>query len=177
MGILQNHKKKDIRFQKGDLVIYEPNEVQYDEIVKIVEQNVTTNENLDAQGELGIKSIRYLIRELTSIGAEIDEMTDEELNLAFENGDRDLKLFIRELSVLIGEIVEDIQFKQYELIDTISKIFNILNSKEDEEGVKGKFNKLCKKKGIKMTFDEFIELQGNPEELNKRMNPKKKSKK
>lgn len=177
MGVLQNHKKKDVRFQKGDLIIYEPNEIQYNEIVKIIEDNVVTNNNLDAKGELGIQPIRYLIRELTSIGSEIDEMSDTELNIAFDNGDRELVLFIRELTTLINEITEDIQYKQYELIDTMSKIFSILNSQESEIDMKNKFNRLCKRKGINMTFDEFIELQNNPEELQKRMNPTKNKKK
>lgn len=177
MGILNNHIKKSIRFSKGDLVIYEPNEFQYEEIMKLIENNISTDENLNAKGEVGIQGVRYLIRELTSIGAEIDEMSDSELAIAFDNGDRDLTIFLRELKKLIEEIVEDVQYKQYEAIDMISKMFDILNAQEDENIIKNKFNKLCKKKGIKMTFDEFIELQTKPEELKERMTIKKVNKK
>lgn len=177
MGILNNHVKKDTRFVKGDLKIFEPNEFQYNEIVAILENNIVIDENLNAKGELELKVVRYLIREITSVGAEIDEMTDAELSLAFEKGDRDLQLFLREIKTLIEEIIEDIQYKQYHMIDTTIKIFDILNAKDNEEVIKNKFNRLCKRKGIDINFDEFMSLQGNPKELEKRMIPNKIKKK
>lgn len=174
MSILKKHGKKNIRFKKGDLIVYEPSEIQYEDIRELLQQVISVDENLNAKGEINYNLIKYFMRELTSIGVEIDDYTEQELNVLIEEGDRDLKLFIREIKKLIEEIVEDMQYEYYEFVDTMSKMVNLLNSKEEEAKVKDKFNKLFKKKGIDITIDEFITLKDNPTELQKKLTKKRK---
>ena len=45
MGILKNNQKKEIRFQKDDVILYEPNKAQLDELKVII----TENTNIDLE--------------------------------------------------------------------------------------------------------------------------------
>lgn len=174
MGILDNHKKKEVRFKKGDLIIYEPSEEQREEIVGIIKDSNITLEDNKAQGSLNVKEFRWLMRNITSVGHEIDELTDTELIEKLSEGDRDLTLFVREIGVILDEILEDIHYETYEFITTMEKAINIMNSKDSEEKIKMKINKLLKKKNIGLTFDELIQAKDNPELIESKLKKKKK---
>lgn len=177
MGILKQHQKTDIRFQRDNIIMYHPTEIQLEEINKILSETLVINEGLDAKGEIDSKTIRYIIREMTSIGAEIDEYTDEEFLTLLDNGDRVINLLMREVSTFITELTEDMQYNQYLQIDTMSKMANIINNANDEAKMKEKFDKLFKKNGLNITFDDLTKTDVDPKLLEKQIKKIGKNKK
>lgn len=177
MGILENHQKSDIRYSNKDLTFFEPTNEQLKEVKEIIENSITTVNELKTNQELDIKSIRFIIRELTNVGAEIDEYSDEELLNKLNNGDRVLKLLLRELQKFVNEIIDDIFEEKIEQTKAVNTLLNIVNSKQDLETIKHKINKLLKKHKIDMKFDDFMDVQNNPdaiEKLTKKLNIKTK---
>ena len=78
MGVLKNNQKKEIRFQKDDVILYEPNKAQLDELKVIITENTNIDlENGEAVSELSYDIIRYIFKFLTSIGDEVDYLDDE----------------------------------------------------------------------------------------------------
>lgn len=167
MGILKNNQKIDIRFEKGDFKVYEPNELQRDDIMKMLEnQNINIEGDL-VKGSVDLKFIRYILRECTSVANEVDEYNDDELEVLFENGNREMKLFIREIEKLINELVEDLLFIKEKEIQLVIKMLDVLNTTASNTEVEKKFNNLMKKNKINLTLEKMIENKDNPEELQK----------
>lgn len=161
--ILDKHKKSNIRFQEEDLILYEPTQQQLEEIKSLIQDNSNIDENLNINGELEFKSIRWIIRELTSIGAEIDEMSDEDVKIAFDNGDKSLQRLTQEITKLINEIAEDI-FNQYmEQVKFLNSYVNMFNTVKDVDKLKEKVNKLFKKNKVNLTFDDLSKLNNKDE--------------
>lgn len=173
MGLLDKHQKTNIRFQNKDLIFYEPTENQLKEIKEIIEDSVQRNNEFKITQELDIKSTRYIIREMTNIGAEIDEYTNEELITKLDNGDRVLKLLLREVQKFVNEMIDDIFEEKIEQTKSINTLINISNSTHDIKALEVKINKFFKKNKINMKFEDFINIYKNPEiiqELNKKLN-------
>lgn len=167
MGILKNNQKVDIRFEKGDFKVYNPKEIQREDIMKMLEsQNINIEGDL-VKGNVDLKFIRYILRECTSVGNEVDEYSDNELELLFENGNREMKLFIREIEILINELVEDLLFIKEKEIQLVLKMLDILNANTENAEIEKKFNKLMKKNKIDLTLEQMIKNKDNPEELQK----------
>lgn len=156
MSILKQHIRQNIRFKKDDLILYNPNEEQLIQLENVLKNNIEMDENLNAKGTLSEDVIRYIFRDLTSVGSEIDEITSDELSDILDNGDNDLVLLLREIKILINEVVSTIQFNQYEEIEFTHKLVNIMAMNSDTETIKKKFDKLMKKHKKKVTFDEFV---------------------
>ena len=68
--LLKKHQKREFRYESKDFKLYEPTPYQRDELASIIIEN-SKIENDELVGELGLKAIRYSIRELTNIGSEI----------------------------------------------------------------------------------------------------------
>ena len=86
MGVLKNNQKKEIRFQKDDVILYEPNKAQLDELKIIITENTNIDlENGEAVSELSYDIVRYIFKFLTSIGDEVDDLDDEELEVVAIN--------------------------------------------------------------------------------------------
>lgn len=168
MGILDNHKKKTIRYEKDDIKLFEPTIAQREEITKLIsnEDNIKINqESLKVSGTVGSRIIRYIIKECTSIGAEIDLYTDEEFYTQFT--DRTIELLLREIHVLLNEIIEDIQWNSYIAIETTSQLIGIARLNLSSDQLKKKTERLFKKNGLKLTYEEFVKNKDNPKELQK----------
>lgn len=160
-NILKNHIKSNVRFQEGDLILYEPNQEQIEEIKKLIQDNSNINEDLDLTGEINFNSIRFIIRELTSIGNEIDDMTDNEVISSINNGDKSLQRLIDKISELINEIAENLYNEQIKQIKLLNTYLNVMNNEKDVDKMKEKINKLFKKNKIDLTFDDLQKLKGN----------------
>lgn len=175
MGILKNNQKKDIRFSKDEFKIYEPNEIQKEEIMSLLEeQDIKIDEDV-VVGNFNLKFIRYILRECTSISNEVDEYEDAELEVLLDNGNRDLQLFIREIEVLISELTEDLLYVKEKEIGIIIKMLDILNSNMDKIELEKKFNRFMKRNKINLTLEQMIENKDNPEELQKLIKVSKKN--
>lgn len=165
MGLLDKHEKKEIRYKNGDFVFYSPNEIQLVEIKQILSDTLSIDNKLDINGELTSREIRYITRELTNIGSEVDELTDEELLNKLNNGDRQLTLLFREIERYVYEFVEDIAYEQEQSIKFINSYINIINSNISVNKTKEKINKLLKKNKINATVDELINIKENPDKI------------
>lgn len=168
MGVLQNNIRKDIRFQKGDIILYEPNEIQKDEIKEILKNKLSINE----QGEVkGGTNLRYIYRELTSIGNEIDNLTDDQFSELIDEKsikyNRNMNLLYKEVIFLIDEISEDILYENIQQLKTINSMANIFNNNTEVEAIKNKLERLFKRKKINISVDEIIKYQNDTEKLKK----------
>ena len=104
MASLKNHKKKEILFEMDDIKLMNPTIKQENELREKLEQvgNIFDNE---VTFEAGMDIIRYILLELTNIdNDEINSMTDEELDLAFD-GDEVLVALSKAIEGLIKTIV------------------------------------------------------------------------
>ena len=104
MASLKNHKKKEILFEMDDIKLMNPTIKQENELREKLEQvgNIFNNE---VTFEVGMDIIRYILLELTNIdNDEINSMTDEELDLAFD-GDEVLLALSKAIEGLIKTIV------------------------------------------------------------------------
>ena len=173
MGILDNHQKQEIRFQNGDLIMYNPTDIQIEEIKNILSEVLKVDDNLDINGDLTSREIRFITRELTNIGNEIDNLTDEELLDKLNNGDRQLTLLFREIEKFAYEICEDMSYTNEQSIKFINSYINIINSKSDEEKMKEKINRLLKKHKIGVNYDEIVATGMNKDKINELINKSK----
>ena len=177
MGILKNNQKKEVRFEKGDFVIYEPNEYQKEEIMQMLENQQIKIEDKKIVGEVDLKFVRHILRELTSIKNEVDEYDDKELGVLLENGNRDMILFVREVKRLINEMIEDLVYIQEEEAQIILKMLNIFSTGTTNVEIEKKFNNLMKRNKINLTFEQMITDKNSEELGNIIKEAKKKNKK
>ena len=121
MASFKNHQKKEILFEMDDIKLMNPTIKQENELREKLEQvgNIFDNE---VTFEAGIDIIRYILLELTNIdNDEINSMTDEELDLAFD-GDEVLVALSEAIEGLIKTIVTKMateykrQFKMFTMI-------------------------------------------------------------
>ena len=173
-NFLLNNQKQEIRFQMGDIILYEPNEEQLEELKKILGENLKVDDNLNASGEIDYKYIRWIIRELCKDGAFVDEYTDDQLEELINNGNRNVRLLVNAIADLLSEIGEDMLLENAQLISTYSQIATILNSNSDKQAMEKKFNKLFKKNGYDVNFEDLGNL--TPEMLEKKKIKKSKNK-
>ena len=104
MASFKNHQKKEILFEMDDIKLMNPTIKQENELREKLEQvgNIFNNE---VTFEAGMDIIRYILVELTNIdNDEINSMTDEELDLAFD-GDEVLVALSEAIERLIRTIV------------------------------------------------------------------------
>lgn len=169
MGILQKHQKKEIRYESKDFRLYNPSEIQRQELSKIVMDNSKIEgDNLTA--EYGLNMIRFIFKELTNIGEEVNELSDKELESLLDNGDRELELLIREVTLLIEEISEDSIYIITKQIKMINSLLSSLDTNGDMEKLKNKFNKFAKKYKLKMTWEDIVSNSEKQSELLQELN-------
>lgn len=163
-NLLEKHQKKDILFQQDDIILYNPTDEQLNVIKEFLEKNIQIEGN-ELNGKIGNKEIRYIIRELTNIGNDIDDYTDEQLIQLLENGDRTITLLMREIEKLINTIAEDILYQIENTLNFVNSYLNILNNKNNEDKVKRKIEKLFKKYKTNISMEELLNIEDNPEKI------------
>lgn len=145
MGLLQGHLNKIIRFQEEDLIVYEPKAHHLLEIRSILEESVKFKEDLRAEGDISTKSLKYLMKILTNIGDEVEEIPDEEfIDMLENNSDRALRNLVRELIQIINEVVADMQYEQYSKMKLISDVLDTIEGNANATILEEKLNKLVK---------------------------------
>ena len=168
MGILKNNQKKEIRFQKDDVILYEPNKAQLDELKIIITQNTNTDlENGEAVSELSYDIIRYIFKFLTSIGDEVDDLDDEELEQCIENGNNKISSLMIEIENMIREICDKLINSYIREIRNINERFKILELNGELENVKSEFNTMAKKNNLNVTFDDLAKQVEEKKRLEK----------
>lgn len=170
-NLLKKHQVKKIRFKEGDFIFYNPTDEQLEEIKKIIEEVGTIDNKLGINVNLGFKEIRYIVKELTNIGDEIDNYTDDELLNLIDKGDLQVKLLFGEIEKFINEVTKEIMFvDNQKLLNSIDNCLFILNSTNNEKKIKRKMNKFLKKNNMNLDLDKLEELKDNPDDMIKAIN-------
>ena len=168
MGILKNNQKKEIRFQKDDVILYEPNKAQLDELKVIITENTNIDlENGEAISELSYDIVRYIFKFLTSIGDEVDDLDDEELEQCIENGNNKISSLMIEIENMIREICDKLINGYIREIRNINEKFKILELNGELENVKSEFNTMAKKNNLNVTFDDLAKQVEEKKRLEK----------
>ena len=168
MGVLKNNQKKEIRFQKDDVILYEPNKAQLDELKVIITENTNIDlENGEAVSELSYNIVRYIFKFLTSIGDEVDDLDDEELEECIENGNNKISSLMVEIENMIREICDKLINSYMREIRNINEKFKILELNGELENVKSEFNTMAKKNNLNVTFDDLAKQVEEKKRLEK----------
>ena len=168
MGILKNNQKKEIRFQKDDVILYEPNKAQLDELKVIITENTNIDlENGEAVSELSYDIVRYIFKFLTSIGDEVDDLDDEELEECIENGNNKISSLMTEIENMIREICDKLINSYIREIRNINEKFKVLELNGELESVKSEFNTMAKKNNLNVTFDDLAKQVEEKKQLEK----------
>ena len=168
MGVLKNNQKKEIRFQKDDVILYEPNKAQLDELKIIITENTNIDlENGEAVSELSYDIVRYIFKFLTSIGDEVDDLDDEELEECIENGNNKISSLMVEIENMIREICDKLINNYMREIRNINEKFKILELNGELENVKSEFNTMAKKNNLNVTFDDLAKQVEEKKRLEK----------
>lgn len=175
MSLLKKHQKSKIRFQKGDLILFEPTQEQKNLITEIIKNNSTIDRELNVEMEMEISVFRNILKTITNIGDEVDQFSDEELVELIDNGDRELTLFTREVSAYVTELIEDVQYQQFQMLNTAIAMVKSIEGVEKTNKTTNMLNKALKKQGL-ATLEEINEVKDNPEELEKLLKSKQKGK-
>lgn len=147
MGILKKHQQGEIRYQDEDLIIYEPTKNIKDEIKSIIGENAKLEENQDGVNvQVGIKTIRFLIKELTSIGEEVNDYSDEELENILDGADFKLNKLIRELIKILEEISEEVVDSYISQIKSAKNLIEMYETEKEMNRLNKKIEKLKPKK-------------------------------
>lgn len=162
--LLKAHQKTDIRFKEGDFIFYEPTKEQLAEVKELVQKNVKITDDMNVEGELAFRSVRFIIRELTNIGNEIDEYTDIELQNLLDHGDKQIRLLMKSITEFINEIVDDIFDEYIQQVKIIKNYLKLVNNNNNVEQMKNETNKLFKKYKIDLTFDDLSKMKDGDEE-------------
>lgn len=158
-NFLLNNRKTNIRYKDNEIEVYEPNQEQYQELVKIIQDSSKIDNNLGIEANINMEYLRYIFKNLTSLGDLIDSMSDEEILDALDNGNRRIVILYREIEKLINEILEDIRYNSEQQIKMTSSFINILNSNESRQKLEEKINRLFKKYNVNLSLEELNELR------------------
>ena len=164
-GLIKKHIQGKIRCKIDDIEVYNPTIEQKEEIRKILNQYTKVDSQLTIKGEIDLTIIKYLIKELTNIGKEVDSYSDKDLNNAFVNGDRVLKTLERQLVSIIEEVMEETQHEVHNMLIQMEKALELNESHH-------KMNQILKKMGVS-SIQELSEISKNPEEFKKVINKAK----
>lgn len=166
--LLKKHQKKEFRYESKSFIMYELTNYQREELANIVTENSKIQDD-ELVGEFGLKSIRYIIRELTNVGSSIDEISDEELESLLDNGDRELQLLMREIEVLLHEVAEDVLYQTSRNIKFMNDIINALDTNGDVDKLRKKWNKFNKKYKMNISWEDLINNANKREELENKL--------
>ena len=166
--LLKKHQKREFRYESKDFKLFEPTDYQREELANIITEN-SKIENDELVGELGLKSIRYVIRELTNIGSEIDEFTDKELESLLDNGDREVQLLMREIELLLHEVAEDVLCQTTRSMRYMNDFINTMDVSGDTEKLKKKWDKFNKKYKLNISWEDLINNANKREELENKL--------
>lgn len=166
--LLKQHQKKNERYKSKSFILHEPTDYQRQELTDMYIENSKVENNDELVAEFGLKSIRYIIRELTNID-EIDEISDKELEVLLDNGDREIQLLMREIEVLLHEIADDVLYQTTRSMRLMGDVLNTLDVNGDTEKLKKKWNQFNKKYNINVSWDDLINNASKREELENKL--------
>lgn len=169
MGILKENLKGDIRLQKGNIILFEPDEMQYETLKTMITEKSSFEGTLEDEASVDISVFKNILRNLTNIGDEVDEYTDEEIADFESLGNHNLKCIVHEIKKMVQEVGDSILMDMEMEISAFKSLINTVNKADSLEGFKGEFDKLMKKRKMDITFDELIQYSDKPDELREKL--------
>ena len=161
MGILRDNQKTQIRYECEEVILYEPTNTQLAELKHIVYENTKMDlEKGVATTEYSYDIMRYIFKFYTTIGDEVDELTDDELEDLIENGNHKIQGLMRAITEMLREIASN---SLYELESAIKTY----NEQKKADELLQKANKLKRELEEKINVDKIIENQKEIEKLEK----------
>ena len=171
--LLESQKGK-YRFKiNEEIYLLEPTKEQKEKLIKILEENVKVSDNLEMQGVIPVSSIRYISKELTSIGEEIDKMTDEEILNAIDNGNRNIVLLFREIKTMLDELLEDLQYNIEQQIKMTISLIGLMSLGEAGTELQNKLDNFNEEYDKNLSEKDIEEIKENPEKLENKLNKTK----
>ena len=161
-NFLINNQKKEIRLEVGDIVLFEPTDLQIQELKELL---LKENVNVEGKSEVSFSLIRYIIRNCCKDSAFVDEYTDEELNILLSNGNKNIRMLRKECVSIIEEVGELIQEDSIMQLKYFNEMLNVFNFNGDIEKTKKKFDKFSKKYKLNITFDDLLKKETEKEKL------------
>ena len=172
MGILSNYVRKEesnIYWEKGDLKLFKPTEVELEEINKIITEATQIDiEKGEAVANYGENIIMYIIKNMTSIGAEADGYTYKELTSKF-----DIDSLLEAITNFMEELTNNIIDNKLKEMKDINSMLKIMEMNLSGEEISNRFNKLLKKQGVNLTIEQMVEYKDNPEKIAELINQSK----
>ena len=161
-NFLINNQKQELRLQVGDITLFEPTDLQLQELKEML---LKEDVNIEGRSEISYNPIRYIIRNCCKDGAFIDEYTDLEIESFMNNGNKNLRALRRECISIIEEVGEMIQEDSIMQLKYFNEMINVFNFNGDVEKTKKKFDKFSKKYKLNITFDELLKKETEKEKL------------
>lgn len=167
MGILKDNKKNQIRYECDEVILYEPDVTQLEELKNIIKENTDINILTgEAQTSYSYDILRYIFRFYTTIGDEIDELNDDELEDLMEGNNQynhKIQGLIRAIKELLREVAEQFLYETLEAIKTLNEQLNVVKLSKETDKLKENFNEVAKDTGT--TFDDVLKIIKEKEEL------------
>lgn len=172
MGILSNYVRKEesnIYWEKGDLKLFKPTDIELEEINKIITEATQIDiEKGEAVANYGEDIIMYIIKNMTSIGAEADDYTYKELTSKF-----DIDSLLEAITNFMEELTNNIIDNKLKEMKDINSMLKIMEMNLSSEEISNRFNKLLKKQGVNLTVEQMVEYKDNPEKIAELINQSK----
>ena len=159
MGILKNNQKTAIRYECGEIILYEIDEIQKEELrIIIIENTKIDMESGMASIELSYNIIRYIFKFYTTIGEEVDELDDEELEQLIENGNHKIMGLMRAIKEMLREINEEIIDETLDSIRNLNDHLNLARIERERNNLEKNFNKTNEEIQGNLTFEEAMNI-------------------
>ena len=159
MGILKNNQKTAIRYESGEIILYEIDKIQKEELRNIIIENTKIDmESGMASIELSYNIIRYIFKFYTTIGEEVDELDDEELGELIENGNHKIMGLMRAIKEMLREINEEIIDETLDSIRNLNDHLNLARIERERNNLEKNFNKTNEEIQGNLTFEEAMNI-------------------
>lgn len=159
------NKEKEAIYRGRKYVLYEPTPDQLKLIRAMISDSTQLDSNLRATGNYGESIVRFLLKELTNIGDDIETKTAQEINEMFE-GSLELQRLRNELECFVREIVSLLQsdIKNYvgmlgDMADAIMLEKEALNSKEKMNELLAKLNSSASMEEIETEIESRLIIE------------------
>lgn len=176
MGILKDNKKNQIRYECEEVILYEPDSVQLEELRNVIIENTDVNILTgEAETTYGYDIIRYVFKFYTTIGDEIDGLDDDELEELIENkGEYNHKIqgLVRAVKELLREITEQFLYEALEAIRNLNEQLNVVKLNQETSKLENTFNEVAEGNNSDVKFEDIINIVKEKEILKKEIENK-----
>ena len=108
--------------------------------------------------ELSYNIIRYIFKFYTTIGEEVDELDDEELEELIENGNHKIMGLMRAIKEMLREINEEIIDETLDSIRNLNDHLNLARIERERNNLEKNFNKTNEEIQGNLTFEEAMNI-------------------